>query len=239
MKDFFKKYSHAWTLLYAFIYLTWWGILGKLVMDNYTVVHMALDDKIPFCEWFIIPYYLWFPYILLVIAYFFFFAQRREYYQLVGFLFIGMTVALITYTVWPNGIDFRPDMETIGRDNILTRLTGFIYANDRAINCCPSIHCFNSIGVCIGINKCASLRQKKGIRIGSVVLSTLICLSTVFVKQHSVQDVFWALVLGAVMYVAAYMVPDYIAAKKKEGEPGADTKTGEGEAKGYSKTFQL
>ena len=70
MKDFFRKYSHAWTLFYAFIYLTWWGMLGKMVMDQYSPVHMALDDKIPFCEWFIIPYYIWFPYILIVIAYF-------------------------------------------------------------------------------------------------------------------------------------------------------------------------
>lgn len=216
MKDFLKKYQHAWTLLYAFIYLAWWGLLGRVVLEDYAMVHMPLDDKIPFCEWFIIPYYIWFPYILLVIAYFFFFAKRREYYQLAGFLFIGMTIALITYTVWPNGVDFRPDLETLGRENILTRLTGFIYANDRAINCCPSIHCFNSIGVCIGINKCESLRKNKVVRIGSIVLSTLICLSTVFVKQHSVKDVFWAVGLSVIMYVAAYLVPDKIAAKKAE-----------------------
>ncbi len=218
MKDFLKKYSHAWTLFYAFIYLTWWGMLGKMVMDQYSPVHMALDDKIPFCEWFIIPYYIWFPYILLVIAYFFFFARRREYYQLAAFLFIGMTVALITYTVWPNGITFRPELKELGRENILIDLTAFIYANDRAINCCPSIHCFNSIGVCVAINNCASLKHKKVVRIGSIVLSTLICLSTVFVKQHSVLDVIWALILGAVMYLAVYLIPDLLLARKKKSE---------------------
>ncbi len=95
-------------------------------------------------------------------------------------------------------------------------LTKFIYANDRAINCCPSIHCFNSIGVCIGINKCSSLRSKKVLRIGSVILSLLICLSTVFVKQHSVKDVIWAFLLGAIMYLAVYMLPDWIAQKKEQ-----------------------
>lgn len=217
MKGFFRKYQHAWTLFYAFVYLTWWGILGRVVADDLTTVHVPLDDKIPFCEWFIIPYYIWFPYILLVIAYFFFFAERREYYQLAGFLFIGMTVALLTYTVWPNGIDFRPDLNALGRENILIDLTGFIYANDGPINCCPSIHCFNSIGVCIGINKCASLRSRKAVRIGSVVLSALICMSTVFVKQHSVKDVVWALLLSGVMYLAVYVIPDGIAARKRGG----------------------
>lgn len=215
MKSFFRKYQHAWTLLYALVYLTWWGILGRAVMVDRTMVHMPLDDKIPFCEWFIIPYYIWFPYILLVIAYFFFFTKRREYYQLAGFLFIGMTVALLIYTVWPNGIAFRPDLTSLGRKNILIDLTGFIYANDGPINCCPSIHCFNSIGVCIGINKCASLRSKKAVRAGSVILSTLICLSTVFVKQHSVKDVIGAFLLAGVMYLAVYVIPDRIAAKKR------------------------
>ncbi|MDE7325471.1 MAG: phosphatase PAP2 family protein [Lachnospiraceae bacterium] len=219
MRNFLKKYNHSWTLLYAFIYLAWWGWLGRMEADRYASVHMWLDDKIPFCEWFIIPYYIWFPYILLVIAYFFFFASRREYYQLAGFLFIGMTVALITYTIWPNGITFRTELSELSRNNILIRLTAFIYANDRAINCCPSIHCFNSIAVCIAINRCASLKHKKAVRIGSIVLSALICLSTVFVKQHSVLDVIWAFVLGAVMYLAAYLIPDWLAArKKKEGK---------------------
>lgn len=217
MKGFLKKYKHAWTLFYVVIYLIWWGLLSCFSADNFSQIHMALDDKIPFCEWFIIPYYLWFPYIVLVIAYFFFFAERREYYQLAGFLFVGMTVALLTYTVWPNGITFRPDLDALGRDNLLIGLTRFIYANDPGVNCCPSIHCFNSIGVCIGINKCSSLKSKMGIRIGSVVLSFLICLSTMFVKQHSVQDVVWAFALAAVMYLAAYSIPDLLAQKRRTG----------------------
>lgn len=220
MREFLKKYKHAWTLLYAVIYLVWWSLLTHFAVNDFEPVHASLDDKIPFCEWFIIPYYIWFPYILLVIAYFFFFAKRREYYQLAGFLFIGMTVALLTYTIWPNGITFRPDLDALGRDNILIDLTRFIYANDPGVNCCPSIHCFNSIGVCIGINKCSSLKSKKGIRLGSVVLSLLICLSTMFVKQHSVQDVFWAFVLAGVMYLAAYVIPEQIAAQKKKNGVG-------------------
>ncbi len=215
MKNFFRKYSHAWTLLYGVVYLVWWIMLNNLNADRFEPIHIALDDRIPFCEWFIIPYYLWFPYILLVIAYFFFFAERREYYQLTGFLFIGMTIALITYTVWPNGIDFRPDLDALGRDNVLIGLTRFIYANDPSINCCPSIHCFNSIGVCIAINRCSLLRNCRLLRIGSCVLSLSICLSTVFVKQHSAVDVFWAFGLAAVMYAAAYVIPDRLAARRR------------------------
>ncbi|MDE7298792.1 MAG: phosphatase PAP2 family protein [Lachnospiraceae bacterium] len=216
MKPFLKKYKHAWTLLYAVVYLVWWTLLNYLTVEQFEPIHIAFDDRIPFCEWFIIPYYLWFPYILLTIAYFFFFAERREYYQLAAFLFIGMTIALITYTIWPNGVDFRPDLDALGRDNLLIELTRFIYANDPGTNCCPSIHCFNSIGACIAINRCRSLREKKALRIGSCVLSAAICLSTMFVKQHSAKDVFWAFGLAAVMYAAAYFIPDSLAAQRRE-----------------------
>ena len=56
-------YSHAWVLLYAFIYFPWFTYLERHVTDNYFVIHSIFDDYIPFCEYFIIPYLLWFAYI--------------------------------------------------------------------------------------------------------------------------------------------------------------------------------
>ena len=56
-------YSHAWVLLYGFIYFPWFTDLERHVTDNYFVIHSIFDDYIPFCEYFIIPYLLWFAYI--------------------------------------------------------------------------------------------------------------------------------------------------------------------------------
>lgn len=204
MKEFIKKYKHAWVLSYFIIYLVWFFVLGRLTVDEFYALHVPLDDAIPFLEIFIIPYYLWFPYIPLTIAYFFFRAEKKEYYQLTAYLFIGMTIALITYTIWPNGVYFRPELDALGRDNFLIDLTRIIYAADPGTNCCPSIHCFNSIGVCVGIFHCQSLKNKTWLKVSSVILSAFICLSTVFVKQHSVIDIFWAFVLAAVMYLIVY-----------------------------------
>ena len=49
------KYKHAWLLLYACIYLPWFCYLERTVTGNYHVMHAALDDLIPFCEYFIVP----------------------------------------------------------------------------------------------------------------------------------------------------------------------------------------
>ena len=74
LKNFIKKYKHAWVFLYAFIYMPWFMYLEKHITaeSEYHVIHSVLDDKIPFVEYFIVPYLLWFVFIAAVFLYFFF-----------------------------------------------------------------------------------------------------------------------------------------------------------------------
>ena len=68
----YEKYKHAAPLIvYAIIYLTWFVWLEQNVTKNYKVIHVALDDYIPFCEWFVIPYFLWFAYVSIVVLWLF------------------------------------------------------------------------------------------------------------------------------------------------------------------------
>ena len=60
---FIEKNKHGLLLLYFAIYLPWFAHLEKTVTTHFHVIHVALDDYIPFCEYFIIPYLLWFAYI--------------------------------------------------------------------------------------------------------------------------------------------------------------------------------
>ena len=47
-----KRYKHAWVFLYALIYMPWFLFLEKHVTMNYHVVQTALDEEIPFIEYF-------------------------------------------------------------------------------------------------------------------------------------------------------------------------------------------
>ena len=60
-------------------------------------MHTTLDDLIPFNEYFIVPYLLWFLYVAAAIAYFFF-TSKDDYYRLCTFLFTGMTISLLVCT---------------------------------------------------------------------------------------------------------------------------------------------
>ena len=102
LKNFICQYKHGWILSYVFIYLLWFAYLEKTVTRRFHVIHMAIDDYIPFMEVFIIPYLLWFGYIAVTVAYFFF-KNVPDFYKLCCFLFVGMTIFLVASTVYPNG----------------------------------------------------------------------------------------------------------------------------------------
>jgi membrane-associated phospholipid phosphatase len=162
-----------------------------------------VDDLIPFCEWFVIPYVLWFLYIAGVMA-FVLFTSRKEFYEASAYMFIGMSMCLLVCTLWPNGQDLR--VEGFDKDNILTSIMGFIYSTDTNTNVFPSIHVYNSVGAAILIFKSHILKKYNWVKISAVVLSTLIIMSTVFLKQHSIVDVFGGLIWAALMYIPVYCV---------------------------------
>ena len=60
IKQFILRYRHAWVLLYSFIYMPWFCYLEKHRFSHYYLIHSPLDDYIPFVEYFIVPYLLWF-----------------------------------------------------------------------------------------------------------------------------------------------------------------------------------
>lgn len=221
-KKFYERYRHAIPLIvYGVIYLTWFCHLEKTVTKQYTVIHMALDDVIPFCEVFVIPYFLWFAYIAAVVLYFFF-KDKDDYYRTCVFLFTGMTIFLIISTLFPNGHHLRP--YTMPRDNVFTRLVQFLYSTDTPTNLWPSIHVYNSLGAHFAIVKSKHFENRKGIKVASFVLSTSIILSTMFIKQHSLFDVLTAFGLSAIMYLVVYRYDIVLAIRhrlKRDGRSRA------------------
>ena len=200
--NFLKKYKHGiLPLLYFPFYMLSFSYLERTVTTDFALVHMRLDDYIPFVEYFVVPYYLWFPYIAVIVITFIF-LDKRDYYKLCITLGTGMTLFLLISFLIPNGHDLRP--LTFERDNIFTALIKTMYTIDTPTNLFPSIHCYNSLMAHTAIMENETLKKYKGIQIVSFLLCVSIVLSTVFIKQHSVFDVFTALGLSVIMYLLVY-----------------------------------
>ena len=183
------EYSHL-KLLFGWVgYFTLYFLTEAIIPeDRCFSVHCLLDDWIPFCEWFIIPYVLWY---LLVAGSLLYFAlyNIRSFRKLSTYIIITQIIAMAVYIIFPNRQDLRP--EVFPRDNVLTQLIGFIYSVDTNTGVCPSLH----VGYSLGIAS-TWLREKgapKWVRIAIAVWCGVICISVAFVKQHSVVDIFAAI----------------------------------------------
>lgn len=209
-------------MLYWLIYLPWFGHLEKTVTTHFHVIHMAIDDYIPFCEYFVIPYFLWFAYVAWGIAYFYK-KNRDEYFKLCTVLFTGMTIFLIISTVYPNGHYLRPT--TYEHENICTALVQWLHSTDTPTNLFPSIHVYNSIAVNIAVWHCDNFKKNHVVRISSAVLMVSIICATMFLKQHSVFDVLTGILLAVFMYSLVYVrggvkIPAKMPAKDPVKLPG-------------------
>lgn len=85
----------------------------------------------------------------------------------------------------------------INREPQLVR-TLYTDNNDAPYNCFPSIHCLSSYLLYLAARKSPNLKRWVVVCIGVIVWSIII--STVFVKQHVVMDVFAGIMLGHLIF---------------------------------------
>ena len=130
------------------------------------------------------------------------FTNKEEYYRLSIYLFSGMTISLIICTFYHNGTDFRPVLDA--DKNIFTQLVRRLYITDTPTNVFPSIHVYNSICTHVAISRSERLRRYPAIQWSSFVLMVLICMATVFLKQHSVVDVLGGCIMAYILYYVVY-----------------------------------
>ena len=211
--------------MYLFIYLPWFYYIEKTITPNLPIIHIihcSLDDLIPFCEYFIIPYISWFFYIVFGCLFVLYKGSNSEFFKLGLSLVIGMSLAMTICMIYPTGLNLRPVV--FPRHNIFSQLVSMLYLTDTPTNVFPSVHVYNSLAIHISLSKLIVLENYKWAKNCSLVWCILICLSTVFIKQHSLLDVTAAIVMMTVLYTAIYVL-DYsnlFSKSKKEIIEGLD-----------------
>ena len=183
------RFSHLKLLLGWVVYFALYFLTENLIpAERCTPVHMWLDDVIPFCEWFLIPYVFWYGLIVISLGYFLLY-NVDSFKRLQTYIMVTQFVAMAIYILFPTRQDLRPDV--FPRENILTDCLQLIYSFDTNTGVCPSLHVAYSLGIAS-----VWLREKqvwRSWKVFVVVSVILICLSTMFIKQHSAVDVFAAL----------------------------------------------
>lgn len=200
IRAFIQEKPHSLILLYFIFYLAGFFALERIVSEPKYIIYCKLDDLIPFCEWFLIPYVSWF--ILLAGAPFYFLMKdKRDFLKLCGIMFNGMTICLLCYALFPNGLQLRPE---VTGNNFLCTIAKLLYAVDTPTNVCPSIHVASTTAVLLVVCRAKRFQGRLIFKFMMFIWALLIILSTVFLKQHSVIDVLCGIVLSLVLYWIAY-----------------------------------
>ena len=168
------------------------------------IIHSLADDRIPFCEYFIIPYVLWYFFLIGTVIYFALSCpSKKEYYQYLATLGVGMTLFLLISYVYPNGQQLRSELTG---DGAFISAVRFLYKIDTPTNIFPSMHVFNATASCIALYQNEKCRKNRPFTMAQIVLTVSIILSTMFLKQHSVADVMTALILNILCYQLFYKI---------------------------------
>ena len=197
---FSPAYQHLLLLIFWPLFGIVFASLERLRTIGYVTVYSPLDDMIPFCEIFAIPYFFWFAYLVGMYVYSIFF-DVETFKNYTYFIMITYITTLVIYIFFPTMQELRPMI--FPRENFLTEVMRRFYQFDTNTNVCPSIHVIGSIAVsCAAWNSKAF--SKTGWRIGFSAVTVLIILSTVFLKQHSILDIPPAVALCMLAYPLVY-----------------------------------
>lgn len=194
------RFSHLKLLLGWVVYFVLFFLTENLIpAEKCYIVYSPIDDIIPFCEWFLIPYFGWYLLIVYSLGYFLLY-HVDSFKRLQTYIIITQAVAMVCYILYPSRQELRPD--TFARDNLLTRSVAMLYALDTNTGVCPSLHVAYSLGIAS-----VWLKEKAasvGWKLFVVVAVVLICLSTMFIKQHSAVDFFAALPVCLLAEIVVY-----------------------------------
>ena len=181
-----KKDNDHQYLWFLPLYLLAYVVVERVnIGAEYHNIHMFMDDLIPFSEYFAIPYFSW--HVLSPVMIFYLYRNDRPVFRkLMQFFIVGAIICFAVFLIYPSSLFLRP--ESFEHNNIFTWILSVAYRVDTPTNVCPSMHVIGSMGLMFAAmyaNEKMSIQTKTAM----VVTVFFICLSTLFVKQHSVVDV--------------------------------------------------
>jgi len=169
-------------------------IVVSLDLKTYDLT-LPIDLKIPLIPAFIIIYLGWF--FFLAIEYISVSKDIDSYDKFLTASAIGGAVCFVLFVVYPVEM-VRPEIPQTG---LFVPLMNVTYSADHPVNLFPSMHCFAS-WMCFISNRAKQAGSKFRVAI-SLSMTILICLSTLFVKQHIVLDVVSGIALAELCYAVA------------------------------------
>lgn len=200
----FYKVTKDKALMQVVIYVM---LVFLFLIENNTIIgrykiYSRIDNLIPFVPIFVIPYFAWFLFIL--ITGIIFLKRSKEDLRKTFFsINLIMIIALIIYIIFPNYQLLRP---AVYADDFFSQLVKFLQIDDSPSCVCPSLHVSICISLYLSISNSICFKNNCAVKLFTLILTILICISTVFIKQHSIIDVAAGILLSVLVYTFVYKI---------------------------------
>lgn len=193
----FKRLVLVQVVLLSFQSLLYFGC--EMFQHRIHNVKLAIDNRIPFLPWSVLFYCMWFP-LIAVFPLVVYYADSDYYCIYLATMVLEVLLSVLCYLVYPTSFE-RPATTDTFWGNFMKLI---YHGSYRGLNCAPSLHC-SSCYLVIWIS-CLCPGMDMLIRVLAIVVATLIVLSTMTTKQHTVIDVVTAGVMFAVCCLLGTML---------------------------------
>lgn len=200
----FYKIKNDKALWQVFIYLVL--VMIFFIENNINLgghnIHSKIDDRIPFVPIFVIPYFSWFLFIV-GIGLIFLIKSKHDLRKTFLSVNLCMAIGLIVFIIFPNYQSLRPE---IYANDFFSQWVRVLQMEDSSSSVCPSLHVAVCISLYTGVSHSTCYSNRSDVKFLTLILTILIILSTVFIKQHSIVDVAFGVLLGVVVHLFIYKI---------------------------------
>ncbi|MDR2369336.1 MAG: phosphatase PAP2 family protein [Mycoplasmataceae bacterium] len=172
--------------------------------SGFFVWDIPIDHEIPFVGFFVIPYigafiyWLIFPFVIYGVMgkkVFYRFVALTFLAEFIGFLWLIILPAKMSHTDYLNRSNYADDP-------FYGLMDKMVYQNDLPDNLAPSFHTLCTLLPFMACcNRSHKNKHNMGMIFGSGVAFVLVALSTLFVRQHYVVDIFSACLVAGIAYL--------------------------------------
>lgn len=165
---------------------------------------LPLDKAVPFRPAWVSVYVLSYPFW--IVSYWITAAKSSKcfWFRFVTADLTAKIVCGIIFLLFPT-TNVRPE---IAGDGLWQQLMALVYSADQPVNLFPSLHCLMSLFSYLGVRKAEG--TPGAYKVGTLIFAVLIFLSTQFTKQHYIVDIFGAVAVAFLCYVAAMKTDAYL-----------------------------
>lgn len=190
-----KNFKPIYLIIFLIIFQCSMYFFTKLTNPDYHILTSNLDNKIPFIPYFIYFYVIWYL-LLLLVPLLIYNKDKETFYKYFTSYSISIIICGIIFLIYPTILERMP----IEGNNLSTNLVRLIYKlDDPAVNCLPSMHCLFCYFFIFGT--LFNNRIEKKYQYGILIISILIVLSTLFIKQHIIIDAISSLIIACLCWL--------------------------------------